>query len=149
VNVCLENVNMQSNSGPNYFAQKLVKYMGLRGTTFESSLRYNVKLTFIESQGLQPTLPMVQRLDGIYFNANFDCDKMNYNIRKTYDAAKGVVFQTNFNNSIGSDPMTIIELLTMGLMYSTFVLHVKGFENTLKNMITFGLARHTGTHLRG
>jgi len=100
VNVCLENVNMQSNSGPNYFAQKLVKYMGLRGTTFESSLRYNVKLTFIESQGLQPTLPMVQRLDGIYFNANFDCDKMNYNIRKTYDAAKGVVFQTNFNKDL-------------------------------------------------
>lgn len=100
MNVCLENVNMQSNSGPNYFAQKLVKYMGLRGTTFESNLRYNVKLTFIESQGLQPTLPMVQRLDGIYFNANFDCDKMNYNIRKTYDAAKGVIFQTDFNRDL-------------------------------------------------
>ena len=100
MNVYLENVNMQSNSGPNYFAQKLVKYMGLRGTTFESNLRYNVKLTFIESQGLQPTLPMVQRLDGIYFNANFDCDKMNYNIRKTYDAAKGVIFQTDFNRDL-------------------------------------------------
>ena len=100
MNVCLENVNMQSNSGPNYFAQKLVKYMGLRGTTFEPSLPYNIKLTFIESQGLQPRLPMVQRLDGIYFNANFDCDKMNYNIRRTYDAAKGVVFQTNFNKDL-------------------------------------------------
>ena len=100
MNVCLENVNMQSNSGPNYFAQKLVKYMGLRGTTFEPSLPYNIKLTFIESQGLQPSLPMIQRLDGIYFNANFDCDKMNYNIRRTYDAAKGVIFQTNFNKDL-------------------------------------------------
>ena len=100
MNICLENVNLNSNSGPNYFAQKLVKYMEIRGTTFETSLPYDVRLAFIESHHRDPNIPMVQRLDGIYFNANFDCDKMNYNIRRTYEAATGVVFQTNFNKNL-------------------------------------------------
>jgi len=100
VNVFLENVNLNSNSGPNYFAQKLMKYLELRGTTFKSCFPYDLKLTFIESIGIRPDLPMIQRLDGIYFNANFDCDKMNYNIRKTYDRANGIVFQTQFNKDL-------------------------------------------------
>ncbi|HAW80357.1 MAG TPA: hypothetical protein DCX27_12000 [Balneola sp.] len=100
MNVCLENVNLESNSGPNYFAQKLIKYMGFRGTIFDPNQPQDIKLTFIESHGLKPSLPMVQRLDGIYFNGAFDCDRMNYNIRKTYEASKGVVFQTNFNKDL-------------------------------------------------
>ena len=100
MNVYLENVNLSSTTGPNYFAQKLVKYMGLRGNIFDPTLSYDIKLAFIESHGLRQDLPMVHRLDGVYFNANFDCDKMNYNIRRTYDASKGVIFQTNFNKDL-------------------------------------------------
>ena len=100
MNVFLENVNLKSNSGPNYFAQKLIKYMGMRSVSFDHRRPADVKLTFIESQGQHNNLPMIQRLDGIYFNANFDCDKMNYNIRKTYESAKGVVFQTQFNKGL-------------------------------------------------
>ena len=43
---------------------------------------------------------MVQRLDGIYFNANFDCERMNSNIKRTYDMAESVVFQTEFNKNL-------------------------------------------------
>ena len=34
-----------------------------------------------------------------YFNSSFNCNKMNYNIRKSYDDASGVVFQTIFKMS--------------------------------------------------
>tara|TARA_Y100001937_G_scaffold18642_1_gene25687 strand:- start:37012 stop:37914 length:903 start_codon:yes stop_codon:yes gene_type:complete len=100
VNVFLENVNLNSNSGPNYFAQKLKKYLSLRGVQFDESYKQDLKLTFIESHGVKSNLPMIQRLDGIYFNSNFDCDKMNANIKRTYENATAVVFQTNFNKDL-------------------------------------------------
>lgn len=100
MNIFLENVNLNSNSGPNYFAQKLVKYFEFRGALFDPAYEYDVKLTFIESRGERPDLPMVQRLDGIYFNANFDCDRMNSNIKRTYEKANGVIFQTEFNKNL-------------------------------------------------
>jgi len=100
MNVFLENVNLNSNSGPNYFAQKLMKYLNFRNVTFNPLLEYNLKLSFIESYNQQPQLPMIQRLDGIYFNANFDCNKMNANIKRTYEDANGVIFQTNFNKEL-------------------------------------------------
>ncbi len=100
MNVYLENVNLNSSSGPNYFAQKLKKYLGLRGVLFDDNLRQHVKLTFIESHGARNDLPMIQRLDGIYFNSNFDCDRMNANIKRTYETAAAVVFQTQFNKDL-------------------------------------------------
>jgi len=100
MNVFLENVNLGSNSGPNYFAQKLVKYLELRGVNFNSQVESDLKLTFIESYNHKPWLPMIQRLDGIYFNANFDCNRMNANIKRTYESANGVIFQTNFNKEL-------------------------------------------------
>lgn len=100
MNIFLENVNLNSNSGPNYFAQKLMKYLDFRNVTFDPLLAYNLKLSFIEGHNQQPHLPMIQRLDGIYFNANFDCNQMNANIKRTYDAANGVIFQTNFNKEL-------------------------------------------------
>jgi len=100
VNIFLENVNLNSNSGPNYFAQKLMKYLSFRSVTFDPNIDGDLKLTFIESCNQRPWLPMVQRLDGIYFNANFDCNRMNANIKRTYNNSKGVIFQTNFNKEL-------------------------------------------------
>jgi|TARA_A100000172_G_scaffold42261_1_gene25822 glycosyltransferase involved in cell wall biosynthesis len=100
MNIFLENVNLNSNSGPNYFAQKLVKYLNFRNITFDANQNHQLKLTFIESYNQKPWLPMIQRLDGIYFNANFDCNRMNANIKKTYEQATGVIFQTNFNKEL-------------------------------------------------
>jgi len=100
MNIFLENTNLNSNSGPNYFARKLVKYLGFRNVLFEDSFKYDLKLTFIESHHQKSWLPMIHRLDGIYFNANFDCEKMNSNIKRTYENSQGVVFQTEFNKNL-------------------------------------------------
>ena len=113
MNLFLENVNLGSSSGPNHFAKKLSKYLSLRGVIFNNKLPYDKKLTFIESVGTRRDLDMYLRLDGIYFNAGFDCKRMNYNIQKSYEAAKGVIFQTDFNkqlvfNWFGPHPNTIV-----------------------------------------
>ena len=100
MNILLENVNLNSTSGPNYFASKLVKYLELRGVLFNKDMDYNKKLTFIQTNGLRTDLPMYLRLDGIYFNSNFNCERMNYNIKKSYEQATGVIFQTEFNKEL-------------------------------------------------
>lgn len=100
MNIFLENIDLNSNSGPNYFAQKLVKYLSIRGVLFDKNLTYNKKLTFIQSTNQRNDLDMFLRLDGIYFNSNFNCDLMNYNIKKSYENAKGIIFQTEFNKNL-------------------------------------------------
>ena len=100
MNILLENVDLNSTSGPNYFASKLVKYLELRGVLFDKNIGYDKKLTFIQSNGLRTDLPMYLRLDGIYFNSNFNCERMNYNIKKSYEQATGVIFQTEFNKEL-------------------------------------------------
>ena len=100
MNILLENVNLSSNSGPNYFARKLKNYLSLRGVRFDSSSMYDARLCFIESHAAKNNTPLVQRLDGIYFNANFNCERMNSNIKRTYDMADAVVFQTDFNKNL-------------------------------------------------
>lgn len=100
MNILLENVDLRSTSGPNHFGQKLVKYLTLRGVQFNKSLPYDKKLTFIQSSGQRKDLDMYLRLDGIYFNSGFDCERMNHNIKASYHDAKGVIFQTNFNKEL-------------------------------------------------
>ena len=100
MNLFLENVDLSSNSGPNYFAQKLMKYLRFRNVSFNHKLDYDLRLSFIETRNHMSHLPMVQRLDGIYFNANFDCNRMNSNIRRTYELSNGAIFQTKFNKEL-------------------------------------------------
>jgi glycosyltransferase involved in cell wall biosynthesis len=96
VNIWLENANLSSNSGPNSFARKLVKEFQKKG------IKINVPppevcLCFIESHRRDISeIPTVQRLDGIYFNTRVDWRRMNENIYRTYKAADGVIFQSNF-----------------------------------------------------
>jgi glycosyltransferase involved in cell wall biosynthesis len=100
MNIFLENVSLSSTSGPNHFAKKLHKYLSFRGVSFSDKEAYDKKLTFIQSTGQRRDLSMYLRLDGIYFNSIFDCKKMNYPIRKSYEEAEGVIFQTNFNKEL-------------------------------------------------
>ena len=72
--IFFENVNLNSTSGPNSFARKLVKY--------------------------DQKIPLFQRLDGIYFNSIQNFNAQNSNINKTYNRAGGVIFQTQFNKDL-------------------------------------------------
>jgi len=98
MNIFLDNVNLHSSSGPNHFASKLAKYMTKLGDTFNQGGHYDAQLSFI--QATSQKAPIYQRLDGIYFNSAQDFERMNESIKKTYDLAKGVVFQSEFNKEL-------------------------------------------------
>jgi len=98
MNIHLENVNLQSTSGPNHFASKLIKYMD---ATFDPNSTPDARLCFIEShRNTFDDTPLFQRLDGIYFNTAQDYKLQNTNIKRTYDNADGIIFQSNFNKEL-------------------------------------------------
>ncbi len=92
----LENVNLSSNSGPNSFASKLSSYIGEHGVILNTDTP-DAHLCFIESHRQKHDVPMYQRLDGIYFNTAQEYNRQNSNIRRTYEMAAGVIFQSTFN----------------------------------------------------
>jgi len=100
MNIHLENVNLSSNSGPNSFAQKLVKYSSMESWTFDATQDIDAYLCFIESHRESFDAPMFQRLDGIYFNNKFDYNAQNSNIKRIYDLADGVIYQSEFNRQL-------------------------------------------------
>ena len=100
MNIHLENVNLSSKSGPNSFGRKLVKYMSKAGHTFDTNQKEDIVLAFIQSATPAPPGPLVQRLDGIYFNTIQNYRVQNYFIEETYKKANGVVFQSNFNRDL-------------------------------------------------
>jgi len=100
VNVWLENTNLSSNSGPNSFAQKLIRSFTKKDVKINQG-PYDISLCFIESfRKDMSKLPTVQRLDGIYFNTAQNHVLQNSNIFRTYKQAKGVVFQSEFNKNL-------------------------------------------------
>jgi len=142
MNIFLENVNLNSTSGPNYFAQKLISYMTNFGCTFnQPNVEPDAQLCFIESKNrYSNNIPLLQRLDGIYFNINFDCDKMNSNIKRTYESSDGVIFQTEFNKNLifewfgPHDNYTIInngadEIVISSIKYDNEFPFLENFEN--------------------
>jgi len=102
LNLVFDNVNLKSNSGPNSFASKLQKYATKAGHTINKAGDIDAYLCFIESPRAKYNKPMFQRLDGIYFNSAFDYKKQNENIKRTYDMADGVIFQSEFNKKLTS-----------------------------------------------
>ena len=68
--ILFDNVNIFSNSCPNHFGTKLIKYLDKQGNQclLPPQEGADIKLAFIESTQIIETLPLVLRLDGIYFD---------------------------------------------------------------------------------
>ena len=64
MNIQLENINLSSNSGPNSFASKLIKYKPAN-VAFDNAKGYDASLCFIESRVVKPEIPLFLRMDGI------------------------------------------------------------------------------------
>jgi glycosyltransferase involved in cell wall biosynthesis len=70
------------------------------GVTINNTPEPDAYLCFIESGRTTHNAPLFQRLDGIYFNSAFDYAAQNSNIKRTYESAAGVIFQSNFNKEL-------------------------------------------------
>jgi len=98
--LALENVNINNNGGPNSFARKLIHEFEKRGVDYRSREPEAV-LCFIESPRRDlGNIPLIQRLDGIYFNTMQPYDQQNANILRTYKAASGIIFQSEFSKNL-------------------------------------------------
>ena len=100
--IFFDNVNFNSTSGPNSFATRLSSELSKRGHEVFSQTSIKsipeVQLSFIMSQ--KKVAPMIQRLDGIYFNNDQDFKSLNKPILETYENCEAVVFQTEFNKKL-------------------------------------------------
>jgi glycosyltransferase involved in cell wall biosynthesis len=98
LNIHLENINLQSNSGPNSFANKFVNYV--EECTFDKNKEAEAHLCFIETHKIQFEKPLFLRLDGIYVNVKQDYKRQNQNIERTYKQSQGVIFQSEFGKKL-------------------------------------------------
>ena len=103
--IFLDNVNINSTSGPNGFAKKIAAEFSKNNETFTSinqlideKIKPDVQLSFIASQ--YQIAPIVQRLDGIYFNSDQDFNTLNLPIETTYAISAAVIFQSEFNKTL-------------------------------------------------
>ena len=95
----INNVNLSSNSGPNSFGRKLVRYfLTMLGVELSDVRDADVCLSFISSSVKHHKL--FQRLDGIYFNTDQDWMSQNRPIFQTYQNTHGVIFQSNFSRTL-------------------------------------------------
>ena len=100
--ILLDNVNIKSSSGPNSFGKKLKDQ--LEKTEHKIALSVSkdffpdVQLSFIASY--YKFAPIVQRLDGIYFNLDQDYMGLNDPILSTYQASSHAIFQSAFNKNL-------------------------------------------------
>ena len=98
--IFLENVNLNSSSGPNSFAKKMFPYITKLGLEFSELSAADISLCFIQSNIENLNIPRIQRLDGIYFNTSQDYKTLNLNIKKTYNSSQGIIFQSEFNKQL-------------------------------------------------
>lgn len=95
--VVFDNVDFGSRSGPNTFGARLAKALSFRGHTIVGTHEEpDVQLSFIQMTAT-PSIPMIQRLDGIWFNSAQDWTTMNAPIMGTYERARAVVCQSEFD----------------------------------------------------
>ena len=89
-----------SRTGPNTFARRLAVELSKRGHIIADANDYDVGLVFIEkTASLDTKKPYVHRLDGIWFRPG-EIHTKNENIKKTYQHAKYVVYQSQFDREM-------------------------------------------------
>lgn len=92
-----DNVNFNSNNGPNGFGVKLAKEFYRQGYEIVNS-NPSIQLSFI--QKVNEFNPCVLRLDNLYFNTDQDWKSLNEQIRLSYLSSQAVVVQSNYNKEL-------------------------------------------------
>lgn len=96
--ILLDNVNLNSSSGPNSFGKRLkLEIENLRLHSFVEE-EPDVQLSFITAS--RKLAPLALRLDGIYFNTIQDWKALNEPLRRSYELSDIVIFQSQFNKTL-------------------------------------------------
>lgn len=97
--IILDNVNLNSLSGPNSFGRRLKSEIERSNLhKFVEKEPADVQLSFISATA--KVAPLALRLDGIYFNTRQDWQSNNSLIKKSFDSADIVIYQSKFNKEL-------------------------------------------------
>lgn len=97
--ILFDNVNVNSSSGPNSFGKRLMhEVLKLGHTASPICDNPDIQLSFIMAQ--QKRAKMALRLDGIYFNTKQDWEMLNEPIKRSFEQAELVIYQSQFNKSL-------------------------------------------------
>jgi len=101
VNILFDNVSWNSNAGPHWFARKLAETLKNKGHITNSLPEdSHVQLSLVIAGQRYQWLPIIQRLDGIYYDTQKNYKVMNEPIHATYNMASGVVFQSEWSKKL-------------------------------------------------
>lgn len=101
MNIHLENVNLNSSSGPNSFGGRLALELMSRGHRIVDTYKQSdVTCVFIQSNSSIPEKhPRVHRLDGIWFKPD-QFQTHNIQIKKDYLSSQRIIWQSNFDKKM-------------------------------------------------
>ena len=99
--ILFDNVDWNSTAGPHWFGRKLANHLRDNGhqINLDPSL-CQVQLSIVMASQKHDGLPIIQRLDGIYYDTDKNYNEMNQPIKSTYDIADAVVFQSEWSKRL-------------------------------------------------
>jgi len=95
----LTGVNYQSHTGPNGAGLRLALELKKQGHII-SSENSEIELVFIEKDSHIKNIPIVQRLDGIFYDIKSNYFLQNEKIKQTYGLADAVIIQSEFDKKL-------------------------------------------------
>ena len=99
--IFFDNVGFAPVRGPSCFAGKLARLLKQRGVGISTHISdADIHLAFIGTKYSNPGIPLVQRLDGIYFSSKMDNDRKNKFILDTYKKSDFVIVQSEFDRKV-------------------------------------------------
>jgi len=100
VHIFFDSVNLNSTSGPNSFAKKLIVQLNDVGHTChcDAAAKADIQISFI--QITQKIAPVVLRLDGVWFNTAQNWLAQNQPLHESYRTADAVIVQSDFNKQL-------------------------------------------------
>ena len=99
MNILFDNVDWNSTAGPHWFGRKLASHLNQNGHGINTG-NDDVQLSIVMASQKREGLPLIQRLDGIYYDTAKEYVQMNAPIKATYDVADGVVFQSEWSKKL-------------------------------------------------
>ena len=82
MNILFDNVDWNSTAGPHWFGRKLADHLRKNGHTINPALsECQVQLSIVMASQKHQGLPLIQRLDGIYYDTTKDYVQMNAPIK--------------------------------------------------------------------
>lgn len=62
----------------------------------------DIQLSVARISNKNHNIPIVLRIDGVYYDSNIDCDKANKSISDSHKIADGVIYQSNFSQQMSN-----------------------------------------------